>query len=1157
MKKIILQLVLILLVKSVFAQSTGDTIIVKAFKYGSTTRDTSLTFPPSNLTYEKVIMKYNMRCKNALVSTQSQPNLGCGEWDYSCNTYIVDSSKTENDLSLQPSHVISNYTATTFPYMTQAVHDFYNFNQTNVVLNSIISESQYTVGAGVIAAPNVLKSNEKSGRTQILYTAAELTAAGLTAGNINGFILNVANAGGGVNFFKVGIQQTAQTVLNSGTIAVTGFTNVYNSNYTFVTGNNRVQFYNPFVWNGTSNLLLDLSFTNTNATNPVIFNGSTGVSVMSLYANNNFALDLSSYGHVPLNTSLLSGINNEITVSFWVYGNASQMPRNTSLLEGYAANTNQRNLNLHLPWSDNNMYFDCGYAANAYDRINKVATAAEQGGQWNHWAFTKNATTGSMKIYLNGALWSSGTGKTKPISILTLILGKDASLSNGLNYKGKINEFSIWNKELSLADIQTWMNKKLDATHPFYSNLLGYYRMTEGTGLTITDSKNSLTATGVNLQWTYDRGNNLNRSFIETNIRPNLVFVRGTYAITTNTLIVKDSIARNPNVVLQYSITSNATVTPATSDVVALASTSTLFDASPSKIYDGDTGLLTGTVSNIPTGTITITNLNYYNRYPFYNEIMSFVTPYGKGLNLGVNGKTWYFDVTDFTPLFKNKKRLLMTMGGENQEQMDIDFLFIVGTPPRNVLQFNQLWQGGARLGGVSIGNITNDSRFNVQNVPLLSNGQSFKVRSTITGHGAQGEFHQNGGLVNQYININGGPNEYTWQLTQECSTNPIFPQGGTWLYDRQGWCPGEASLLKEFDITTHVTPGSTVTLDYNCANAPSPTGDYRYIVANQLITYGGANHAIDASIVEVLAPTNRVLYSRNNPICANPVILVRNTGSTILTSLEIDYWVNNATSKQTYTWTGSLAFMDTTRIVLPINTLWQSGITQTGNKFNVELKKANSVVDDYSFNNVFSSSFVVPENLPTNFSIEFKTNNNPFHNTYKIIDHTGSIVGASNFTDPNTIYEDYYVLNGCYTLIVDDIAGDGLSWWANTAQGTGYVRLKDNFANIIKTFQPDFGSRFEFSFTTGSPLSIEKNKLGNTLNLYPNPSHNKFILEGSELDGAQIVVTNVIGQTIFIPSIKTSSDKFEFNTSGIDRGVYFVTISKDGNTVTKKVIVN
>ena len=70
-------------------------------------------------------------------------------------------------------------------------------------------------------------------------------------------------------------------------------------------------------------------------------------------------------------------------------------------------------------------------------------------------------------------------------------------------------------------------------------------------------------------------------------------------------------------------------------------------------------------------------------------------------------------------------------------------------------------------------------------------------------------------------------------------------------------------------------------------------------------------------------------------------------------------------------------------------------------------------------------------------------------------------------------------------------------------------------------------------------------------------PSHNKFILEGSELDGAQILVTNVIGQIILIPSIKTSSDKFEFNTSGIDRGVYFVTISKDGNTVTKKVIVD
>ncbi|MBA3683213.1 MAG: T9SS type A sorting domain-containing protein [Bacteroidetes bacterium] len=1156
MKRIILLSFLFLTVLSTIAQVPGDTIVVKAFKYGSATRDTLLQFPNGTLTFEKIILKYNMRCKNALISTQTLPNQGCGEWDYSCNTYIVDSSRTENDLNLQPNYIVSNYTATTFPYVTQPVYDYYNYNQTNVVLNNIISENQYTVGAGSSSLPDFLKADERSGRSQILYTATELTSAGFTAGNIDGILLNVTNAGGGVNFFKVGIQHSSATTLNSNTVTVTGFTNVFNQNFSFVTGSNRLQFHTSFVWNGTSNVLIDLAFTNTVPNNPIVFSGSSNASIMSLYAKNNYALDLSALGHLPLNTSMLSSINNEITVAFWSYGNSSQLPTNTSLLEGYAANPNLRNLNLHLPWSDNNMYFDCGYSAGGYDRINKVATPAEQGGQWHHWAFTKNATTGNMKIYLDGLLWSSGTGKTKPISILTLILGKDALLSNNLNYKGKINEFTIWDKELALNDIQSWMNKPIGATHPFYTNLVAYYKMNEGTGLLINDTKNSLTSTGVNLQWTYDFGHNLKRTFSETNLRPNIIFVRGTYATTATTVTTKDSVAHNPNVVMQYSITSNATVTPVINDAVVLVATSNSYAATPSKIYDGDTGVLTGTVATTPTGTLVISNLNYYKRFPFYNEIMSFVTPYGKGLDLGVKGKTWYYDITDYTPILKGPKRLLMTMGGENQEQMDLDFIFIVGTPPRNVVEYKQLWQGGARYGGVLIQNITNNARFEPLTVPMHASGQAFKMRSTITGHGAQGEFQQNGGQVNHLLNINGGPYEFSWIISTECSTNPIYPQGGTWLYDRQGWCPGQTSLTKEFNLTASVTPGSTVTLDYHTSNPPVSTGDYRYIVAQQLVTYGGANHSNDAAIIDVLAPTDKVLYSRTNPMCSSPLILVRNTGSGALTSLDIEYWVNNSSVKQTHTWTGNLAFMDTIRIPLPVGTLWQTGITSTNNKFKVELKKANGVVDDYSFNNIYSSDFVVPAWVPDNFSIEFKTNN-LVHNTYTIIDDNGNIVGQSNFTDPNTVYQDYFTLNGCYTLIVDDVNGDGLSWWANTAQGTGYVRLRDNFNNIIKTFQPDFGSRFEYSFTTNGPLSVKENKLAVSLNLYPNPAHDKFIIDGSELEGAKVVITNVIGQTIVLPVTSKKSDVMEFNTSSLSKGIYFVTITKDGNIATKKVVVN
>ena len=60
-------------------------------------------------------------------------------------------------------------------------------------------------------------------------------------------------------------------------------------------------------------------------------------------------------------------------------------------------------------------------------------------------------------------------------------------------------------------------------------------------------------------------------------------------------------------------------------------------------------------------------------------QIMSFVTPYGLGLNFGVDGKTWYFDVTDFAPILKGNKRITMSGGGQWQEDMDIKFLFIGG----------------------------------------------------------------------------------------------------------------------------------------------------------------------------------------------------------------------------------------------------------------------------------------------------------------------------------------------------------------------------------------------------------------------------------------------------------------------------------------------
>ena len=193
---------------SLRAQVPGDTIVVSTFNYTQTqsSRDTFVQFPNlPGVTYEKIYMLYNMRCKNGLVSppVQGQTNLGCGEWDYTCNTYIVDSTKVDSTKAKHPSHIITGFSGSTYNYRTQPTYTYYQYTQQNVVYNSTVSETSATVGSGLSNASAPLTTDKRSAKSQFLWTAAELSAAGLTAGNITSIRLNLASAGSAAGFLKV------------------------------------------------------------------------------------------------------------------------------------------------------------------------------------------------------------------------------------------------------------------------------------------------------------------------------------------------------------------------------------------------------------------------------------------------------------------------------------------------------------------------------------------------------------------------------------------------------------------------------------------------------------------------------------------------------------------------------------------------------------------------------------------------------------------------------------------------------------------------------------------------------------------------------------------------------------------------------------------
>lgn len=1158
MKKNLLFLLFLFSFSFVSAQNVGDTIRVQTFNYNSTTRDTLISFPNNpSLTFEKIILKYNMRCKNALVSTATDRNLGCGEWDYSCNTFVADSTKIEKVLTQQPNYVVSNFTGTSFSYTSQQTFDYYDFTQKNVALNTIISENNYPVGNGTSTLPNLIKTSQKSGRSQFLIKASDLLSSGFSSGAINAIQLNVANSGGWARFMKVKIKNSSLTSLQAQTIDFTGFTEVYFSDYNFVNGLNRLQFYTPFNWDGTSNLVVEISFSNpSNGTN-IEFLGLDNAEIRTLSAGNIASIDVSSAGFVDINNQFFNTINNELTISFWTKGDADLLPNDNSIVYGNAGNVAERQLNLHMPWGGN-IYFDCGYVNGGFDRIEKpYGTDNVIEGVWNHWAFTKNATTGVMNIYLNGALWHTGTNKTKVITLLNMVLGKiDEGTAYG--YKGKIREFSVWNKALSQATIVSWKNKSIDASHPDYSNLVAYYKLDEGSGQLVADSKHGITSNGTNLTWDYERGDLLTTTFTESTLAPNITFLRGTYDQTVSDNVVRYSYPRSARLVRNYSITSNEGITPMLHDTVNLLSTTNLFEAAPENVYDGATGNLLTTLPVTSEGTINITQMDYFRRFPFYNELVSFVTPYGIGLDLGQNGKSWYFDMSDYVKILKGNKRLVMS-GGVWQEELDLEFLFIVGTPPRNVVQFDQLWQGEYRLGSPNINEIIAGTKMPTVAYPFSSDATSFKLKSSITGHGSEGEFSQNGGQVGHRILIN-SVQKFNWAITQNCSENPIFPQGGTWVYNRQGWCPGQRTLLKEQDLTPHVTAGTTMNVDYRTSNPSVPTGDYRYIVAHQVIGYGAPNFSLDAAIEDIKMPNNsNAEYSRVNPMCERPKIAVRNTGGTAITSITFEYWLNNASTHQTYTWTGTLASMTVIDILLPTSNLWDIGVSSANNKFHAQIMSVNNSADMYANNNHVISAFTLPDVMPSVFKIQLKTNNLPTQNNYSLYDSDGALIETKTFSTANTVYTYTYqapqIVDGCYRLRVNDTGANGLQWWAVPSQGAGYVRILDANDVVIKTFNPDFGGGFDYSFSVNSLLSNPVFEDESSLKVYPNPSKGSFSVRGEELAGSTISVVDVLGNVIM--EKEAQSEQIDFNTINLSTGMYLIRIEKENQTVTKKLLVN
>jgi hypothetical protein len=127
-----------------------------------------------------------------------------------------------------------------------------------LMLIGIAAADVYTIGDGTSTQNYIpFYGYYDYGWSKVVYTAAELSTAGLSAGQIDGIGFEVGNTPS--NYVSVDqrvfIRHTTATELDATYPDNTQFQNVYQANYTWNgAGWHHIMFSSPFIWDGTSNI---------------------------------------------------------------------------------------------------------------------------------------------------------------------------------------------------------------------------------------------------------------------------------------------------------------------------------------------------------------------------------------------------------------------------------------------------------------------------------------------------------------------------------------------------------------------------------------------------------------------------------------------------------------------------------------------------------------------------------------------------------------------------------------------------------------------------------------------------------------------------------------------------------------------------------------
>ena len=550
-------------------------------------------------------------------------------------------------------------------------------------------------------------------------------------------------------------------------------------------------------------------------------------------------------------------------------------------------------------------------------------------------------------------------------------------------------------------------------------------------------------------------------------------------------------------------------------------------------------------------------------------ELARYITPYGFYWNSSQNWKHgWYFDLTDFSDLLHDSLEIIYQHSGyegntDRGWTVTMDYFMVAGEAARIPMGLINMHRVNAPYGN-------DNSPFSSAVKPVSfvmpkgADAVDFKIIQT--GHGMDkqencSEFCSKKRTVT--LDANTVSEKNVWR--EDCGLNSLFPQAGTWIYDRANWCPGAPVMADDIYLNINDTNTHTFSLNME-AYSNTAGGSANYDVTTYALFFKDNRKQVDAAIEDIISPSTHFDYLRLNPTCGAPIISVRNMGKDTLTRLEFEYGKLGGALQKIWV-PCNIAPFTNQKVTLEAIYNWSGA----GNNFVARITKVNDQVDQYPADNTMVSKITNSVVFPTKIIIVLKTNNAPSENYYTLKDAKGKVIRNKNNFAANTIYRDTVYLdnNVCYTFeMMDDgtapsnnpLNRDGLDWWANTADGTGYIQIRNgNNNSMLKNFGADFGTKQMINFQTTYSMGIENQATHSIgLDIMPNPA-----LKGVEtminidVVNAEIYTLSIYDQTgREVQAYTSKALNAQFYLKGLASGIYTATLQQGVEISSKKFVV-